>query len=620
MKLNRFFNISASAALVIGMSACSSDYLDLKPEGTLEYQEVLTNAQGAELAIMGMCNAMSKQYSSVSDGSLGFNGEASMLMFYGEAPGVDYVSTFWMMYGGQTLLNWDTEESSGLMNSPGGSQPAWSYCYGLISQANNLLTFTPKQLDEAGKDVEEEFGIGQYTAFNPVPDFNLDPQSSENQIDYAFRYAQALTFRAHAYIHLMQIYCARWEERYAADGNWSLTVPLRLRYQSPESDLNCPLATWEELVNQIYADLSQALALYDATSSYVRRTYEWEPDEDVAKGLFSRIAMINHDWETARTMASEARKDYPLMSVEDYLKGFAAPNSEWMWTNSGEFNGLYFWSFGATYACNGAYPTRWGTIGAGGMNNDLLASANARDQRASLYFGPRAVLGNAKALFWSNDNCNSQTMNINGNNGDLHREFVNFCTNKSRNVAEFGWLPPYTYYGAPLSVDYTTCAATFGAQFKFWGSDVYSSSHFPFMRASELLLTEAEAAYMLGDEKAADDLLTELNVLRYSTRSNGQTYYSESYSGEELYAAIKKFRRLELWGEGFHWFDAKRWYEPIERRAWTENDQNSGNWPSMYAKKFDVRASNGWRWRIPTVELNYNSAIDRVQASYGYNW
>lgn len=627
MKLNKFFNISAGIALILGGTACSSDYLDLEPEGTLDYQETLTNEEGATLAVYGMCNSMYKQYSGIDDGSLGFNGEPELVMYYGDAVGVDYVSTYWMMYGGITLLNWDGEKSSGRMNASGGSQPAWGYCYGIISQANNLLTYTPKVKDEAGNDVEKDYGISSNTlqygyagAYNPVPDVNGL---------YAFRYAQALTFRAHAYIRLLQIYCARFENRITTNGDWSLTVPLRLKYEEAEGDLNCPLATWEELVNQIYGDLAQALELYQLSGS--RRSYEWEPDIDVAKGLFSRVAMINHDWETARTMASEARQNYPIMSMSDYNKGFAEPTSEWLWTNSGVSAGIYFWSFGALYACNGAYPTRWGTIAAGGINNDLIneftstaktLTSGAYDQRASLFFSPRNVLGNALKLgFYDTNNCDQQYMNANQSiSGDFHSEFVRFCTTRYRNVQDFGWLPPYTYYQNPISNNATTCAATFGAQFKFWGTDPYGTTFFPFMRSSELLLTEAEAAYMMGDESAADQLLYDLNINRYSTNNSGATRYTASYSGEKLYEAIKLYRRLELWGEGFSWFDAKRWNQPISRTAWARNDINSGNWPERFAVTFEVTASNGWRWRIPSTELNYNTAIDRSMASLGYDW
>lgn len=601
MKLNKILSASAGIAMLIGATACSSDYLDLQPEGTLDYADILTNEEGATLAVHGLCASMYKQYSGISDGSLGFNGEPEMLQYYGEIMGQDYVSIFWMYYGGQTLMDWTQMNSSDY----GGAVAAWAYCYGLISQANNIITYAPKAKDEAGNVIESpEFN------YNPVP---------EVEGTYAFRYAQALTMRAHAYIRLMQIYCARWEDRITTKGEWSLTVPLRLEYVSPEGDLNCPLATWEELVNQIYADLGQAISLYEASGT--RRSYLWEPDMQIAKGLFARIAMINHDWETARKMAAEARQGYDIMTVDEYQEGFATPNSEWMWTNSGEAQGIYFWSFGATYACNGAYPCRWGSIGAGGINNELIKQTNSYDQRGILYFSPRNVLGDLKGRFWSRDNCNEQTMDINTNvSGQLHTEFVTFAGNRYKKVQDFGWDPPYTYYGAPLSNNYTTCTAVFGAQFKFWGTDNYSSSYYPFMRGSEMLLIEAEAAYELGDESAADDLLRELNVNRFSTDRNGNSRYTASYSGQELYDAIKLYRRIELWGEGFNWFDYKRWNEEIVRVAWTSGDQNSGNWPERYAFTFPTTQSNGWRWRIPKSELNYNRDIDYSQATTGNDW
>ena len=594
MKISKIFNISAGIAMVVGAASCSSDYLDLKPEGTLTYEEALTNEQGATLAVNGMCNFMSKQFSGIDDGSLGFNGEPEISMYYGEVMGQDYVSTFWMAYGGMSLMNWFQMNSS----LYGGAQAAWSYCYQLISQANNLITYTPKVYNEDGTVMEDP----NYN-FNPVPDISGL---------YAFRYAQALTFRAHAYIRLLQIYCARWEDRYTTSGEWSLTVPLRLEYVAPEGDLNCPLATWEELVAQIYADLGQAIELY-SESGYSRDNI-WEPDVTVAKGLFARVAMINHDWETAYTMAEEARANHPIMSMEEYQQGFAVANDEWMWSNDGDPMGLYFWSFGATYACNGAYPCRWGTIGAGGINNDLIKQAEARDQRAALYFSPRNTLGDMRARFWNTEFCDRQTMDINFNAlGQLHTEFVNFATNKYKKVQDFGWDPPYTFYGAPLSTAYTTCTATFGAQFKFWGKDSYSSSQFPFMRGAEMLLIQAEAAYQMGEESTADDLLYELNKERI-------TNYSKSYSGQELLNQIKLSRRLELWGEGFNWFDYKRWNETIVRTAWVEQDVNSGNWPSLYAYTFPLDESNGWRWRIPTSELMYNQAINYSQATTGTDW
>lgn len=597
MKINKFFNIAAGIALTLSATSCSSDYLDLHPEGTIPYEEVLTNSQGATLAVFGLCNSMYKQYSALYDYNW-FNGEPWLSMYYGEVMGQDYISLFWFD-SFPTLVNWS------MMNEQSqGAQVAWAYCYNLISQANNIITFAPKQLDAEGKVVENENG-------NPVPDFSGD----EDPATYAFRYAQALTMRAHAYLRLMQIYAPRWADRYiyGKNGNEVLTVPLRLEYQSPEGNLDCPLAYMSDVMWQIYYDLDQAIELYD--QSGMKRSHMWEPDKQIAQGIYARAALLREDWKTARAMAHEARVGYPLMTADEYQQGFAVANGEWMWYDSGEAVGVYYASFGATYACNGAYPCRWGTIGAGAIDNELMKISDPSDLRTTLFFSPENYGGTTKALFWG-DQVNKTTLDINGKFLDLHKLFVTFCQSKAKAV-DNSWAKPYTPTGWPIGEDYTICTAQFGAQFKFWGTDTYSSSQFPFMRGAEMLLIEAEAAFNdpeNPDEATAMALLNELNAQRM------RNYRNKNYTGETLIRNIKIGRRIELWGEGFNWFDFKRWKEPIVRKEWINGRPDSGNWPASVAHPvqggdFDVTLNRGWRWRIPSTEYNYNHAIDQAEAN-----
>lgn len=591
MKFNKIFCWAAGAAIALAGTGCSSNYLDLEPQGSIEYEELETE-EAATLAVYGMCQSMYKQYSSLSGSTVWFNGEPWTALFYGDVQGQDFVSAFW--FDDVNLMSWLSMNRS----SSSGAAYAWNYYYGLISQANNLITFTHKVTNEADEVLMREYGYNENHAFNPVPD-----------VDglHAFRYAQALCIRAHSYTRLLQIYGSRWEDRYDnATGQFQNTVPLRLEFQDPEGDLSMPLAKWDVLVNQIYADLNQAITLFQASGS--QRTYDWEPNLQVAQGLVARVAMINHDFPLAQEMANSARTGFDLMSMTQYQEGFAEPNSEWMWTNSGSSQGMYYYSFGATNACNGAYPCAWGTIGAGGISNDLINQSIPLDQRAVLYYSPRNRANNIKTRFWGSE-VNSENLNVNGSYGALHSDFVEFCQTRYAAVADKGWAPPYTYTGFPFPT-YTICAATFGAQFKFWGTDTYSASYFPFMRASEMILIEAEAAYYQDNQTLASQLLTEINKERIRN-------YNRTYSGEELLNQIKLCRRIELWGEGFSWFDLKRWNEPLERRAWVRGDDTSGNWPLAAAYSFDTSVNRGWRWRIPTSELNMNRAIDYTEATGG---
>lgn len=585
MKARNILNIAAGVALTLGATACSSDYLDLKPEGVITQEEMAGEPEGLTLATRGLCQMMYKQYSALYDYNW-FNGEPWLVMYYGEVMGQDYISYFWGLTGGTELINWVSMDMRGQ-----GSQVCWAYCYGIISQANSILSGI------AGPSV--------WDSTTELPDY----EDSE----VAFRRAQALTMRAHAYLRLYQVYGPRWQDRKNADGSEKLTVPLRLTFVEPEGDLSCPLATSSQVLNQIYADLDEAIRCYELSGMH--RSETWEPDIEIAKGIYSRAALVKCDWAKAQTMAHEARQGYNIMTMDEYSQGFAAENASWLWASSGDAQGLYYASFGASYACNGAYPCLWGNIGAGAIDWSLVQESSPYDYRTTLFFTPRyfASAGERQG-FWSASNCNSGSMNINATSSGLHQNFVEFCqTRYDEYAASQGWYAPYTIQGYPVHTSTTTALAQFGAQFKFWGTDGYSSSQFPFMRAEELLLNEAEAAWHNGDETTASSLLDELNNARYARWRN-------NYSGEDLLDQIKLSRRIELWGEGFNWFDFKRWRVPIVRNAWVANNADSGNWPAAYSGTHEITESRGWRWRIPSTEYNYNTAIDQNEATSSDNY
>lgn len=73
---------------------------------------------------------------------------------------------------------------------------------------------------------------------------------------------------------------------------------------------------------------------------------------------------------------------------------------------------------------------------------------------------------------------------------------------------------------------------------------------------------------------------------------------------------IKKYRRLELWGEGFSWFDCKRWGDAVIRPTFKSN----GNYSSYIAGTYGVDTEGSsiatyWKWILPNREADYNTAI-----------
>ena len=65
------------------------------------------------------------------------------------------------------------------------------------------------------------------------------------------------------------------------------------------------------------------------------------------------------------------------------------------------------------------------------------------------------------------------------------------------------------------------------------------------------------------------------------------------------------YRRIDLWGEGFDWFDYKRWNEPIVRKSKAEG----GSFQAAYAVTINVGDGNKWTWKIPKRETDYNKLI-----------
>jgi hypothetical protein len=60
-----------------------------------------------------------------------------------------------------------------------------------------------------------------------------------------------------------------------------------------------------------------------------------------------------------------------------------------------------------------------------------------------------------------------------------------------------------------------------------------------------------------------------------------------------------------LWGEGFDWFDLKRWGDGISRK----NPANGGNFITVLAVEFGPNVKNNWVWKIPEKETEYNKLI-----------
>jgi len=116
-----------------------------------------------------------------------------------------------------------------------------------------------------------------------------------------------------------------------------------------------------------------------------------------------------------------------------------------------------------------------------------------------------------------------------------------------------------------------------------------------------MLLIEAEAKYFQQkSETEVQNLLVELNK-----STDRDPNYSTAATGKDLLGEIKKYRAIELWGEGFDFFDLKRWGDPINRKSFS----NGGNFQDALALTIEPEKANKWKLVTPQRETDFNDMI-----------
>ena len=553
------------------IASCSHDYLDLYPETSISASDAIATTQAARMTARGLARAMFGQYNAFAYPKQ-CSGEGSFNAIINDALGPDDASYFHMR---QLNVNWYPWRS---MANPISSfcESAWAYCYNFVGQASSIIE-----------------NIGR--AEGPV---------AERQLVEAV----ARTYRAHGYIKALQWFGPRWQD--SEGGTKGATVLRKVSGTGP-----APLGTMSEVLDFIYEDLEAAESLFAASG--LEREGSYEPDIFVAYGLHARAALIKNDWKTAREMAHRARQGRDVMTMEQYFEGFMTENEEYMWTNFE--NDINYYSPGAWFSCTGNYPTSWGRCL--GINLDLYDLLDPADMRRKLYFMPdivddvAAIAGYESVAtlthddFWSKDLIDPAGVNVKNLKTPeaatdrrmllLAQGFVKLaCSNNPNSSSSSMVHLPYSYRKAEWPN-----AMSLGAAVKMWADGTYGDSAYPYMRAAEMYLTEAEAAYMEGDMPAARECLEAVN----SKRIPG---YSCTAAGEELLEEIRLCRRIELWGEGHNFPDFKRWNIPFEKRKYISDDPTSGNIDATYAFSVETSTNNGWRLAIPQQELDANTALD----------
>lgn len=390
--------------------------------------------------------------------------------------------------------------------------------------------------------------------------------------DKQFIKAQALTFRAYAYTQLVQLYSYRWSD---SNNGTSKGVVLRL----DETVGEMPLSTLAECYDQIYKDSQEAIALYKESGEDRASGSVWLPNINVAYAVYARAALNRQDYSTALTNAKLARNGYALMSNADYLSGFCKPTSEWLFGSYGDATeNQWYWSFGTQFSCNGYYGTNT-RYGAGAINTEITNAIPDNDVR--------------KSLFLTADKFPTHSMT---SASEMNQTYAYFTGAKLKAEAKT-YINSMTPSG--LTDAYLAGYYYLGGQLKFWVFDTPGVSYLCHIRSSEMVLIEAEANYFLGKESDAQASLVELNA-----KSGRNASYTCTKTGTDLFKEIVRYRALELWGEGFSWFDYKRWNLDITRIGIS----SGGNAHAAIATTVlaNGEGNSKWTWSIPVGETDYN--------------
>jgi len=485
-------NIALGMVVLLGLSACSKDYLDTEYTTYLgEKEAAKAAAANPDVFLNGMWSYMVAGFTASNTDHSNFGHMAAMIATDVMGEDIAFGSSHWFVYDYQ--LDYRMEHWMR-------TRHLWQLYYTMIAKANEVISLYP----DGGSTVSEKGLVGQ-----------------------------ALAIRGMSYYYLVQLYQDYMNE----DGTIKRDAPaVPIVYTSAdgktqeEIDAKMGRNTVGEVIDQSIADLEKAVSLLAAGYERPNKNYI---DVTVANGLLARSYLLNQEWQKAADAANAARKGYTIMDNAGLHDGFMdINNAEWMWgfDHNTETTTTYA-SFFSHMSSTG--PGYGGTVGCTKMIDvRLYNQIAATDYRKSLFVGPAGDASQPTA--------------------SARKPYANL---------KFGWDGQWT-------MDYM------------------------YMRAAEMVLIEAEAYARLNNGTKAATVLKEL-------MANRQPDWNKTLVSVD---DVLLQRRIELWGEGFSYFDLKRNNLGINR--------NYDGTNHLAGCKLAVPAHDVlWTFQIPQSEIQENPMI-----------
>lgn len=373
---------------------------------------------------------------------------------------------------------------------------------------------------------------------------------------------KALAMRAFCYLNLAQMYQFTYKGHEDA-----LCVPIVRETTTAEQAADNPRATVKAVYDFIMDDLNNAVTCLNGTS----RSGKADIDQQVAYGLRARTELVMQNWKAAAEDAAKAAEGYtPLSRTDAAQPGFNDISAKnWIWgmdvnetSDIVQAGILNFPSMMSSFTGNGYSPT----YAYRAINSKLWNEIPSTDVRKG---------------WWLDSKFNSPIVNSDYVINTGKQVYVFSSTSKDDDHLFALWKVPY------LNVK-------FGAYQNKYGNET-NACDVPLMRVEEMILIQAEATAMSGDVAGGKKILEDF-VRNY----RDPDYTCNATTAEGVQEAVWFQRRVELWGEGFSYFDIMRLKKPIDRRGANYEESVTYNIPAE---------SKIMLWIIPEDEVNNNKAL-----------
>jgi starch-binding outer membrane protein, SusD/RagB family len=260
-------------AVIMGMIACSENYLDLENPNELNSENFFTKVENFHLALNASYDAVKN------------------LDLYGQ--------NFYI----QTLLAlphesdyWNAQNRNEVTSSDENVRIAWRGWYRVVARANDVIDNAPRFL------AEEE------------------PTAAEVQ-DVNRIVAQAHFLRGYAYFNLVRL----WGEASYKDDSARLAVPLILHVASTRSDMMVPRATVGKVYKSIVSDFAKAA---DGLPTTWDENNKARVTSHAAKGFLGQVHLYMEEYEKAKQYFEEVINSdgYNLVPYSQYSDLFQGKN------------------------------------------------------------------------------------------------------------------------------------------------------------------------------------------------------------------------------------------------------------------------------------------------------